>query len=867
MSMNEVLREFLLETHENLALLDSDLVTLEQKPTDKQTLAQVFRTLHSVKGTAGFIGLPKLQQVAHSAESLLSRLRDGELRFNQPIATALLKTVDAIREMLASIENNGAEGDGDYSAVIAEVDRLRLGGEAEPTPAPAAPVAPPALSSSPKPTLSPEVESWPTLAPPPPPKNQPASEPPVSHAASAATTSHFESPLPPRSESPPPRIDTPQPSVIPRPAAAPPTSSSAKTELAERPAPPAMPVPPARIDPSARTVALAPESPTSEPPQAEPTPAPLVPIIEVPAPISQTPSPPAPGEPSEPRATGLTDSNIRVDVGLLDKMMTLVGELVLSRNQIMQFGISSEDPAFHGAVQQLNLLTTELQTSVMKTRMQPIGNVWSKFPRIVRDLAVACQKKVRFEMEGQETELDKTLIEAIRDPLTHMVRNAVDHGIETPDVRRSRGKPEEGRLRLVAFHEGGKVIIEMIDDGGGINAQRVRDKAIQNKLITPQDASRLSHAEILRLIFLPGFSTAEKVTQFSGRGVGMDVVRTSIEKIGGTVEIESVEGQGTTIRMKIPLTLAIVPALVCSTAGERYAIPQSALLELVRLDAERASRGIEWMHGTPVFRLRGTLLPLAFLDELLAVPSRRKPEHDLFIVVLQADDRSFGLVVDGIRDTEEIVVKPLQKQLKGIPAFAGATIMGDGRVALILDVMGIAQRTGLVSQAKSKSMMQGEQAANEKTSDGEPLLIFSPLGGGQMAIPLSLVARLEELPRTTLERMGDSQVVQYRNEILPLIDVSRSLDQLAHGKPTLGTSTSDGALSETVPVVVCARDGKSVGLIVRNIVDIVNESIVTQVAASRPGVRFAAVIQGKVTEFIDVDAVTRDEMSVSAHGS
>lgn len=749
----EILREFLLETHENLALLDSDLITLEKNPTEKNTLAQVFRTLHSVKGTAGFMGLVKLQAVAHSAESLLSKLRAGEIIFNPTIATAMLKVVDAIREMLASIETSGSEGTGDYTALQADVDRLRDtgGGSSLPPPAPPHPV-----------------------------------------------------------------ID--QPPVVTPVVAMPPT-------------------PPAPL-------------PASEP----------VPQITVPAAVAPAPKPAA-VEASEPRVpVNVADTNIRVDVGLLDKLMTLVGELVLARNQILQYSTSHDDDAFLGAVQRLNLLTTELQASVMKTRMQPIGNVLNKFPRVVRDLALACGKKVRFEMDGQETELDKTLIEAIRDPLTHMVRNAIDHGIEAPAIRKSRSKPEEGRLRMDAFHEGGKVIIEIADDGGGIDVARVRDKAIHAKLITPESAARMSRQELLRLIFLPGFSTADRVTQFSGRGVGMDVVRTNIEKIGGTVDIESTEGQGTKIRTKIPLTLAIIPALIIVSGGERYAIPQVSLLELVRLDPDQAEKGIERIHGAPVYRLRGALLPLVFLDEQFKLDVTRNPGQDLNIVVLQADDRPLGLVVDSIRDTEEIVVKPLQKQLKGISVFAGAAIMGDGRVALVLDVLGLAQRASVLTGAKGRTLGEQEQPATPAVDQRQSLLFFEPREGGRMAIPLSLVARLEEIPKGSLEGLGGRQVVQYRGEILPLVDVSQELEALRLGAKTSGERpvASARTTEESIPVVVCADANRRVGLIVGKILDIVHDQISARSRANRPGVLFTAIVQDRVTEFVDVVALVRE---------
>lgn len=758
MSNNEILREFLLETNENLALLDSDLVTLEKNPADKSTLAQVFRTLHSVKGTAGFIGLVKLQAVAHSAESLLSRLRAGELRFNASIATALLRVVDAIREMLASIEASNNEGPGDYTALIAEVDQLRTSGGNE-----AVPAAPSAVQPA---IEKPLVEKPPLLVP-----NTPAMVPEMTRPEPVASVSDA--------------------------ASGPPTA----------------------------TIELG----TGE-------------IVEV-------------------KAQAVADTSIRVDVGLLDKLMTLVGELVLARNQVLQYSDAHEDGGFLSVVQRLNLLTSELQTSVMKTRMQPIGNVLNKFPRVVRDLALACGKRVRFEMDGQDTELDKTLIEAIRDPLTHMVRNAVDHGIEPPHVRQLHGKPEEGRLRMVAFHEGGKVIIEISDDGGGIDADRVREKALNAGLVSPETLARMSRSELLRLIFLPGFSTADRVTQFSGRGVGMDVVRTNIEKIGGTVDIESTAGQGTTITTKIPLTLAIIPTLIVESNTQRYAIPQVSLLELVWLDAEQATCGVEQVHGVPVYRLRGKLLPLVYLDEQLGTESQRRLAGDLHIIVLQVDNESFGLVVDAVGDTEEIVVKPLQPQVKGIGVFAGAAILGDGQVALVLDVMGLAQRAGVISGTRSRRLGEQETQIQPDQAATEGLLLFSPRAGGQMAIPLSAVARLEEFSSASVEHVGNASVIQYRGEILPLIDVSRQLDQLQGADCTIRQTDEDSWQQDqgagTLPVIVCADGGRRIGLIVAQVLDIVHEQIAKMSLSTRPGVLFAAVLRERVTEFIDIASLTQ----------
>jgi two-component system chemotaxis sensor kinase CheA len=776
--MNEVVREFLLETHENLAQLDLDLVTLEKEPTERETLARVFRTLHTVKGTAAFLGLPRLQAVAHAGENLLSRLRDGALVFNAAIASALLSVVDAIRRLLDGLEATDEEGEGDFASLIASLERLTRGESNV--------------------ALPPQVE-------------------PEGGADKASAGRSNVAPPPPPSPAPPPK-----------------------------------PVPP--------------PSPAAPP----------VPKVEA------VHSPTLVAEPEAPRAPAVSDSAIRVDVGLLDKLMNLVGELVLARNQIMQFSTSQEDSAFLGTVQRLNMLTTELQANVMKTRMQPIGNIWSKFPRVVRDLAIACGKQVRIEMEGQETELDKTIIEAIRDPLTHLVRNAVDHGIEPPRERLSRGKSAEGRLSLHASHEGGKVIIEMSDDGGGIDPQRVRDKALQAKLITPEQADRLSERDLVNLVFLAGFSTADKVTQFSGRGVGMDVVRTNIEKIGGTVNIASRLGRGTTVKMKIPLTLAIIPALTITSGGDRYAIPQVNLLELVRLEGEQAQRGIEMIHSAPALRLRGNLLPLVYLNRQLqvdphvdATSSAHKGGADsaeINIVVLQADDRPFGLVVDAIHDTEEIVVKPLQKQIKGISAFAGATIMGDGKVALILDVVGLAQRANVVSGVRERALNEKASTAPEPAAARETLLLFATPNGGRMAIPLSLVARLEEFPLSSLERAGSQDVVQYRDEILPLLHVSRLLRDRPRQKhssrngsrrhmetPSAREVEGEAKTGEngTVQVVVYAGEGQRVGLVVHQILDIVEEAIGTRFRSNRPGVLFTGVVQGRVTEFLDVEGLIR----------
>jgi len=551
----------------------------------------------------------------------------------------------------------------------------------------------------------------------------------------------------------------------------------------------------------------------------------------------------ASGESKSPSAA---DNNIRVDVGLLDKLMNLVGELVLARNQILQVSATLENPTLIATTQRLNLITTELQEGVMKTRMQPIGNIWSKLPRVVRDLALSCSKQVRVEMEGAETELDKTIIEAIKDPLTHIVRNSVDHGIESPEVRIARGKTAEGRLSLRAYHESGQVILEINDDGNGIDGKRVKAKAVERGLLTQEQADKLPDREAIYLIFLPGFSTAEKITNVSGRGVGMDVVKTNIERIGGLVDIQSNLGFGSTIRIRIPLTLAIIPALMVSCEGNRFAIPQVSLLELLRVEPEDSSTKIEWVNGTPVIRLRGDLLPLVSLGQELNLCSQEKAfQSGINVVVLQADDRQFGLVIDEIQDTGEIVVKPLSKRLKAIPVYAGATILGDGQVALILDVMQLAHRANIVSESRNANTSDVDTASDVDTHSAktQSLLVFESSDGQACAVQLSSLTRLEEVERANLETSGGQTVIQYRDQIMPLIDMSLALG---------GCSIASSGDEPTTQVLVYGGEGKAIGLMVHRISDIVHEELKIISSSTRPGIAYTAVVQGRVTEIIDV---------------
>ena len=721
-------QEFLIESYENLDMLDRALVDLEQDPTNTDTLASIFRTIHTIKGTCGFLAFNRLEKLSHTGENLLSKMRDGQLRLNAEITTALLAMVDAIRQMLARIEATGTEGEQEYPEVVAELKRLHDGAPAVAAPAP-----------------------------------------------------------------------SPAPAVVP---------------------------------------------------VAVPLPAAAAPLAVVAPPAPVVPAPAGAADPSDDRRTGddrrAADSSLRVDVTLLDKLMNLVGELVLARNQILQFTATQNDSSFNGATQRLNLVTSELQEGVMKTRMQPIGNIWSKFPRIVRDLSVQCGKQVRIEMEGKDTELDKTIVEAIKDPLTHVVRNAVDHGIESPEARTAKGKAAEGVLRLHAYHEGGQINIEITDDGAGIDPARIRAKAVQRGLVSAEIAGRMSDHEVVRMVFLPGFSTAEQISNISGRGVGMDVVKTNIEKIGGQVDIQSRIGEGTTLKVKIPLTLAIIPALmVAGSDGERFAIPQVSLLELVRLEGDQARRGVERIHGARFYRLRGNLLPLVDLDDVFGMPRGSADAEVVNIVVLKADDRQFGLVVSAIHDTEEIVVKPLGALLKGVDVFAGATILGDGHVALILDVLGIATHASIVSEVRDRHVTDTDAADGPAAGDEAQTMLVCRVGESQRAaIPLRLVARLEEFPATAIEYAGGQPVVQYRGHIMPLVD----LGGLFQGAGALGNG-------DTYQVVVHGDGARAVGLAVAEILDIVTEPVVLQRQSARHGVSGATVLQQRVTDVVDVEAL------------
>jgi two-component system chemotaxis sensor kinase CheA len=724
--MDAIISEFLAESVENLDQLDQDLVSLEKNPSDREVYGRIFRTVHTIKGTCGFLAFGTLESVTHVGESLLGRLRDGEIDLTPEITTDLLSMIDAVRAILGNIK--------------------RAAKSPAKKPAPAA---------------------------------KRAAKPKTKAKASG-------------------------------------TAARAKKKAATKKAP--------------KTTAK-----EESPPEAG-----SGDLEDAHEDLELTSAP------------AVAETNIRVDVRVLDHLMNLVGELVLARNQLVQHLATSPDSHLASSAQRLDSITSELQEAVMRTRMQPISSIWMKLPRFTRDLALKFGKEVEIEMEGEDTDLDKSVIEAIKGSLLHLVRNSVDHGIEAPDVREAHGKPRVGRLRLRAHHEGGYVVIEVRDDGGGLDHERIVARAVKAGLVAGEESADLSRAEIEALVFQPGFSTASKVTNISGRGVGLDVVRTNVESLGGSIELQSEVGRSTTFRVKIPLTLAIVSVLLVRADNHRIAIPQASVVELIRLEGDGEETPIEDLGGVPVYRLRGKLLPLVFLDHELGVREEESTSTKANIVVLQGDDRQFGLVVAGVEDSQEIVVKPLGRLLSGLP-FAGATILGDGQIALILDVFRLGLAAGVVSESRAHTVAAQISSAVKARAKTERLVCLHGEDDERLAVDFDQVNRLEYFPRTSLERVGNQLVVQYGDEILQLIELQKTLPE----RRKEARNPTARLLDETVPVIVCTVNGRRVGLVAHRIADIIDEDLKARRSGSRAGVRSCAVIRDRVTEILDLEALIR----------
>ncbi len=776
--MDDLLSEFLTETSESLATLDVELVKLEQNPNDPGILQNIFRLVHTIKGTCGFLGLPRLETVAHAAENVLGKFRDRELEVTPTAVTLILQSIDRIKEILSHLEQHEVEPEGDDAELKAALNAMAEG-KAVKVPG-SAPAAPPQAAPEPEEPAGVTVGDggFPVAA-------ELLAEVEAAVAAGKRAASEAE------------------------------LAAELALERAKE-----------GDDEDDADIA-----PAAEPVKAS------VPAAKSSAPVPSGGSAVATSGGDGPKESAVASQTIRVNVELLENLMTLVSELVLTRNQLLQMVRGKDDSEFATPLQRLSHITTDLQEGVMKTRMQPIGNAWAKLPRIVRDLSIEMGKKIDLQMIGAETELDRQVLELIKDPLTHMVRNSGDHGLEGTEERRRVGKPETGKIVLNAYHEGGHIIIEISDDGRGLNVDKIKKKALQNGLATEAELDGMTDQQIHQFIFKAGFSTAEKVTSVSGRGVGMDVVRTNIEKIGGTIELKSQWGRGSTFVIKIPLPLAIVSALIVECAGERFAIPQISVLELVRTTTS-SEHGIEMINNAPVLRLRDRLLPLVSLRNLLRLGGDDEQHDETFIVVTQVGTYTFGIIVDRVFDTEEIVVKPVAPILRHINMFSGNTILGDGSVIMILDPNGIASSatatdtaTAGANQAQEVKTVRDNQAG-EKTS----LLVFRAGGEDLKAVPLALVARLEEIDLSTIEHSHGKPVVQYRGHLMPLVFIDSSYGLQSEGRQ---------------PVLVFADRDRSMGLVVDEIVDIVEDRLKVQLAVNQPGLIGTAVIAGKATDMID----------------
>jgi two-component system, chemotaxis family, sensor kinase CheA len=740
--MDDLLREFLTETSEHLDTVDVELVRFEQDPNNEKILGNIFRLVHTIKGTCGFLGLPRLEALAHAAETLMGKFRDG-MAVTSEAVTLILATLDRIKEILGELESKAAEPEGADEDLIGQLEKM-ASGKAAPAPSRQAPA-------------------------------------PVAEVAGSLTYQVLERPLKPGEVS----LDD---------------LERAFRETEVEAATPALPKP----APKAAGPGVAKENGESA------------------------------GEGAE---GGLKVQTIRVNVDTLEHLMTMVSELVLTRNQLLEIARRQDDNSYKVPLQRLSHVTAELQEGVMKTRMQPIGNAWQKLPRVIRDLSSELDKKIDLVMQGSETELDRQVLEVIKDPLTHMVRNSADHGIEAAAERRAAGKPERGTIRLNAYHEGGTITIEISDDGKGLNYAAIRRKAVERGVTSEAEIERMSDAQVGKFIFHPGFSTAQAVTAVSGRGVGMDVVKTNIELIGGTIEIRSEQGQGTTFTIKIPLTLAIVAALIVSARDQRFAIPQVAVLELVRIKPG-SDHAIERINGTPVLRLRDRLLPIVPISKVLGLPGAEADAGDEgFVVVTQVGRQRFGILVDGVFHTEEIVVKPMSSKLRHIQLFSGNTILGDGAVVLIIDPNGVAR---MVGSGGADSRFNTEEPAEDGAAeevDNVTLLVFRGGSESHKAVPLSLVTRLEEIDASKIEWVGGRPLIQYRGHLMPLVAADPSIEIKREG---------------TQALVVFSDGGRSMGLVVDEIVDIVDDALNIELVNDRSDLVGSAVIRGRATEVVNV---------------
>lgn len=795
--MDDLISEFLTETGESLDVIDAELVRFENNPEDRAILDNIFRLLHTVKGTCGFLALPRLEAVAHAGETLLGKFRDGDLAVTPPMVTLVLQSIDQIKVILRNIEETGNEPAGEDSELIGRLEDASQGRVIEPVDT-AEPV-----ESVP--------EGWDAdlgreLRP---------GEVSLADLEAAFMTTEAEVEIPKSAEAP---------------AAEHLGVGDFDPELGRE------------LRPGEVSVAELEAAFNSAEPEAGMAPAVITPDMST-AEALQTAVAELKGSDDHVMAgdgAPRMQQTVRVGVDVLDALMTTVSELVLTRNQLMQTIRGLEDEDLKVPLQRLSAVTGELQDGVMKTRMQPIGDAWRKLPRIIRDVSTDLGKKIELVMDGSDTELDRQVLELIKDPLTHMVRNSADHGLEMPADRVKAGKPEKGVITLKAFHEGGHIIISIADDGMGLNTARIGEKALDKGLTTQEELAAMTEQQIHRFIFAPGFSTAAKVTNLSGRGVGMDVVRNNIEQIGGVVDVTSTAGKGSHFKIKIPLTLAIVSALIIGSHKQRFAIPQLAVRELVRVGAG-SDHAVESLSGARVMRLRDRLMPLVDLQEVLGVrPSVAETGAEAkvdtgFVVVLDAGGRNVGLIVDNVLDTEEIVVKPLSDSLRGVDAYSGATILGDGTVIMILDPNGLAGE--IVTSMEDEAHYAANAAAAAEPQNTQRLLLVRAGGTEAKAVPLALVTRLEEFQPDAIETTNGRLVVQYRGRLMPIVPLGGQIG---------------GMQGQRQPVLVFSEGHGAIGLAVDQIVDVVEERVDLQMRSDKPGIIGSAIIKGKATDVVDI---------------
>ncbi len=820
--MDDLLQEFLAETNESLEVLDGQLVRLEQQPDDPGLISHIFRMLHTIKGTCGFLSLPRLGKVAHAGENVLDQFRNGEIKVTPDAMTPVLEAIDRIRALVSAIEEEGEEPKGDDDELIDRLNAIASGQQAPVSETDGEPAAIPETLVE---NLYDEIGGLATIDAIVDLLNERVLQDDALSAGLQGVQIEY--------------LEAAERAVLAWLLGGPdnPNFEEAKDTL--------LPVfeSLASEENIKRLMRYFVEA-MGELSIAQGVIAQIVAkadIVHSLLPDDQAEA----GGPSEPVETPIdpdtsTESaeakkskgSIRVNVDVLESLMTVVSELVLTRNQLLQILRDEKESEFTAPLQRLNQVTTELQESVMLTRMQPIGKAWAKLPRIVRDLSNDLGKRIELIMEGAETELDRQVLDEIKDPLTHMVRNAADHGLEETSERVRVGKPETGRVKLNARHEGGHIILEIADDGAGLDSAKIKAKAISSGLATEAEFEGLTEQQIHQFIFKPGFSTATEVTSVSGRGVGMDVVATNISKIGGTIELESRKGQGTTFTIKIPLTLAIISALIVECGEQRFALPQNSVVELVRVTPKSVSQ-IETIKNTPVLRLRDRLLPLVPMKSLLEIGDSYDGD-EIYVIVSRVGSYHFGIIVDRVFDTEEIVVKPVSRILRNISVYSGNTILGDGSVIMILDPNGIAKLSGEVNISTEQTF--DSQARSQHQPESTSMLVFRAGSETLKAVPLGLVSRIEEIKSDQIEKAGGSISIQYRDSLMPLLLISDEQEY---------ENRSD------MPVLVFTEKDRAVGLVTDEIVDIVDSEVNVEISSDRAGILGTAIIAGKATELVD----------------